>query len=109
MCCLFDTETQEYSLWTAATKRRYMRTVLDKFPADQVVMEACEPSGWIHDLCLQMGKDTLVCSTKEETRRWKNVKRKTDKDDALKLARLAMLEQLKPVHVPELPRVNTGY
>jgi len=30
----------------------------------------------------------------------KDVKRKTDKDDALKLAPLAMMKQLKPVHIP---------
>ena len=36
----------------------------------------------------------------QNNKRWKNVKRKTDKDDALKLARLAMMGQLKPVHVP---------
>jgi transposase len=101
MCCFFNTQTQEYSFWRAATTRRYLRKVLQKFPADLVVMEACGPSGWINDLCRELGKDTLVCSTNEEAWRWKNVKRKTDKDDALKLARLAMLGQLKPVHVPD--------
>jgi transposase len=43
---------------------------------------------------------TLVCSTNEEAWRWHNVKRKTDKDDALKLARLTMMRQLRAVHVP---------
>ena len=52
-------------------------------------MEACGPSGWINDLCLELGLKTLVCSTNDEAWRWKNVKRKTDKDDALKLARMA--------------------
>ena len=37
--------------WPAATTRSYLRTVLEKFPADLVVMEACGPSGWISDLC----------------------------------------------------------
>ena len=37
--------------------------------------------------------------------RWKNVKRKTDRDDALKLARLAALGQLQPVHIPP-PRIR---
>jgi len=100
MCCFFDTQTQKYSFWRAATTRQYLRTLLEKFPVDLVVMEACGPSGWITDLCREMGKQTLVCSTNEEAWRWKNVKRKTDKDDALKLARLAMLRHLKPVHVP---------
>jgi hypothetical protein len=64
MCCFFDTETQEYSLWPAATTRRYMRTVLQENAVDLVVMEACGPSGWTHDLCREMSKETVVCSTK---------------------------------------------
>jgi transposase len=80
-----------------------MRQVLENNPIDLVVMEACGPSGWLHDLCEELGLKTLVCSTNEEAWRWKNVKRKTDKDDALKLARLAMLGQLKRVHVPSHP------
>ena len=100
VCCFFDTETQEYSFWTAATTRRYMRTVLEKHAIDLVVMEACGPSGWISDLCRELGLKVLVCSTNEEAWHWKHVKRKTDKDDALKLARMAMMRDLKPVHVP---------
>jgi transposase len=50
--------------------------------------------------CAKTKIKTLVCSTNEESWRWNNVKRKTDNDDALKLARLAMMRQLKPVHVP---------
>ena len=48
-----------------------------------------------------IGLKTLVCSTNDAAWEWKNVKRKTDKDDALKLARLAMMQQLTPVHVPK--------
>lgn len=100
MCCFFDTETQEYTLLNAATTRGYLTTVFQKHVIDLVVMEACGPSGWISDLCEELGLQTLVCSTNEEAWRWNNVKRKTDKDDAIKLARLAMMKQLKPVHVP---------
>ena len=76
-CCFFDTRTQEYSFWAAATTRRYLRTVLEHNPVDLVVMEACGPSGWINDLCQELGLKTLVCSTNEEAWRWKNVKRKS--------------------------------
>ena len=100
MCCFFDTKTQEYRFQAVATNRRYLTTVLTKHKIDLVVMEACGPSGWISDLCQEHEIKTLVCSTNEEAWRWKSVKRKTDKDDALKLARLAMMRQLKPVHVP---------
>ena len=53
--CFFDTRTQQYSFWTAATTRRYLRTVLEKHSIDLVVMEACGPSGWISDLCRELG------------------------------------------------------
>lgn len=100
MCCLFDTTTQEYHFQAAATTRSYLSAILKNHKIDLVVMEACGPSGWISDLCQEHKIKSLVCSTNEEAWRWKNVKRKTDKDDALKLARLAMMRQLKPVHVP---------
>ena len=101
MCCFFDTETQKCRFQTAATTRQYLTAVLKHHEIDLVVMEACGPSGWINDLCQEHGIKALVCSTNEEAWKWKNVKRKTDKDDALKLARLAMMRQLIPVHVPK--------
>ena len=45
-------------------------------------------AGWVHDLCQELGILTLVCSTHEDAWRWRNVKRKTDKDDAIKLAQI---------------------
>jgi transposase len=101
MCCFFDTETQKHTFLNAATTRGYLKSVLKNHTFDLVVMEACGPSGWISDLCEELGHRTLVCSTNEDAWRWKNVKRKTDKDDALKLARLTMMKQLKPVHIPK--------
>lgn len=63
-------------------------------------MEACGPSGWINDLCITLKLKTLVCSTNEDAWKWSNVKRKTDRDDALKLARMAAMNELKAVHMP---------
>lgn len=101
MCCFYDTDTQEYRFQAVATTRPYLTAIFTHHKIDLVVMEACGPSGWICDLCQACGLKTLVCSTNDAAWRWKNVKRKTDKDDALKLARLAMLQQLTPVHVPK--------
>jgi len=69
MCCFFDTDTQEYSFLNTATTRGYLTTVFKKHTIDLVVMEACGPSGWINDLCEELGLRTLVCSTNEEA--WK--------------------------------------
>ena len=100
MCCFFDTETRKHTFLNAATDRNYLTTVFKKHKIDLVVMETCGPSGWINDLAISLGLKTLVCSTNEDAWRWSNVKRKTDKDDALKLARMASMNELKAVHMP---------
>jgi transposase len=100
MCCFFDTKTRKPTFLTAPTERGYLSTLFKKHQVDLVVMEACGPSGWINDVARSLGLKTLVCSTNEDAWKWSNVKRKTDKDDALKLARMASMKELKAVHMP---------
>jgi transposase len=100
MCCFFDTQTRKHTFLNALTDRDYLHKVFQSCPIDLVVMEACGPSGWIHDLAVELGLKTLVCSTNEDAWKWANVKRKTDRDDALKLARMASMNELKAVHMP---------
>lgn len=100
MCCFFDTDTQEHRFQKVPTCRGYLKSFLQAHSIGKVVFEACGPSGWLHDLCQELEPETLVSSTNDEAWQWKKTKRKTDKDDALKLARLAMLNQLQPVHMP---------
>lgn len=100
MCCFFDTKTRKHTFHSAPTERSYLSIFFKKHKVDLVVMEACGPSGWINDLATSHGLKTLVCSTNEDAWTWSNVKRKTDKDDALKLARMAAMNELKAVHMP---------
>jgi transposase len=100
MCCFFDSETRKPEFIVAETQREYLTKIFKLKTIDVVVMEACGPCGWISDLCEELGLKTFVCSTNEDAWKWANVKRKTDRDDALKLARLYILNELKPVHVP---------
>jgi transposase len=101
--CLYDTETQSAEFWTCATNRSYLRTLFLKYQPDLIVFESCSISGWVHDLCSECELRTLVADPNQEAWKWKNVKRKTDRDDALKLARLAALGQLVSVHIPAQP------
>ena len=98
--CLLETETNETEFWTMSTDRSYLETVLKQYEPDLVVIESCSNAGWVHDVCTEKGYDVLVCNPAQEAWKWKHVKRKTDRDDALKLAKLAALEQLVPVHIP---------
>ncbi len=99
MCCFFDSATRKHRFLSAATDPDYLTTVFKSDKIDLVVMEACvlpdgsmiSPSHWAQNLRL---------STNEEAWRWANVKRKTDKDDALKLARMVAMKELKTVQHP---------
>lgn len=100
VACLFDTTTHHSEFETFATQQLTFEWILNQTQPDQVVIETCSISGWVHDLIQQLGYPVVVANPSAEAWRWKNVKRKTDKDDALKLAKLAALEQISSVHVP---------
>jgi len=98
--CLLDSDTNQTEFWTMATDRHYLLAVLKNYHPDLVVIESCGLAGWVHDICTEEGYEVLVCNPNQEAWKWKHIKRKTDRDDALKLAKLAALGQLVPVYIP---------
>jgi transposase len=70
---------------------------------DRVVIEAGAQGGWVTDLCRSLGIEIQVANANGEAWRWKSVKNKSDREDALKTARLSAMNQLSLVHVPEKP------
>src|SRR6185295_652450 len=65
-----------------------------------VVIEACTLCGWVNDLCRELGIACHVANTASEAWKFKHAKRKTDRDDALRLAQLFALKQLPTVAIP---------
>jgi transposase len=100
VACLFDTATNQSEFETLATQRWTFEQLLSQVQPDQVLIETSFISGWVHDLIQALGYNVIVANPSAEAWRWKNVKRKTDKDDALKLAKLAALDQISTVQVP---------
>jgi transposase len=98
--CLLDSDTNQTEFWTMSTDRHYLLAVLKNYHPDLVVIESCGLAGWVHDICTEEGYEVLVCNPNQEAWKWKHIKRKTDRDDALKLAKLAALGQLVPVYIP---------
>ena len=84
--CVYDQATGEVRFTTIDTSRAELRRLLDKEAAAVVVIEACLLAGWVHDLCAELGVRCLVANTASEAWKFKHLKRKTDKDDALRLA-----------------------
>src|SRR5580704_10740640 len=63
-------------------------------PDATVVVEACANAGWAADLAAEHGLRMKVANTSGEAWRFTHLKRKTDKDDARRLAELEALGQL---------------
>ena len=103
--CFMDTASREHAFATLETTREAIKAWVVTHAAavaseTLVAFEACDAAGWVHDLLAPMGVAIVVVNCNDERWRWRKVKRKTDRDDALKLARLALLDQLPSVHVP---------
>jgi len=84
------------------TPRAIHDLIVDKEP-QRVVMEVSEIAGWVVDIARALGIETETANTSHEAWRWKNVKKKNDKEDALKLAKLSTMNQLPTVHIPAKP------
>lgn len=100
LACWFRAEDNTHEFRTVPTRPGDFHTLLTDRPVDRVVIEICDAAGWIVDLCRTLGIPVQVANTCREAWRWKNVKNKCDRGDALKLARLSAMNQLSPVHVP---------
>lgn len=99
--CTFLTGDGEVRFQSLPTKIAALQQLFERERPDLVVFEACAQAGFTADLCRELGLKFLVANTNGEAWKWKNVKRKTDRDDALKLARLAYLGELPTVELPE--------
>ena len=85
---------------TVRTRREELCQLIERLRPGVVVIEACAMAGWVHDLCGERGVCCRVANTASEAWKFRHSKRKTDRDDALRLAQLAALGQLPEVVVP---------
>lgn len=98
--CLFDPETNAVVYHTVPTSPETFREFLRRVRPEKVVFETCTIAGWVADLCEELQVPYVVANTLHEAWQWRKVKRKTDRDDALKLARMESLGQLPAVSIP---------
>jgi transposase len=98
--CWFEPDSRVETFRTVATTPEDLRRELTRQTTARVVFEACSQAGWVRDLCEQLGLPALVAGTTGAAWQWTHVKRKTDRDDALKLARLAAVGEVEGVPVP---------
>jgi hypothetical protein len=104
--CRYDPLTHAHTFGSLQTTPQSIHDLLVRHQtADDpswtlLVIETCDVAGWVYDIATALGIRVAVANPAHEAWRWTRVKRKTDKDDALKLAKLAMLKQLPTAHMP---------
>jgi transposase len=99
VACVHDA-TGEIRFTTFDTTRAELHRLISQEQPGVVIIEACLLAGWVHDLCGELGVCCLVANTASEAWKFKHLKRKADKDDALRLAQLYLLGQLPTVPLP---------
>ncbi|MHC4295032.1 MAG: IS110 family transposase, partial [Planctomycetota bacterium] len=87
--CVYDTQSQATEYATVKMAPFTVHNLLATHAPDRVVFEIGPSAGWVHDVALQTCRDVQVANPTTEGWRWRNVKAKTDRLDALKLARLS--------------------
>jgi transposase len=101
--CAYDRATAAAAYKTVPTSRADLERLIRATRPAVVVIEACTLAGWVHDLCAELGVRCIVAHTGGEAWKYKHTKRKTDRDDALRLAQLYALGQLPAVVIPAKP------
>jgi transposase len=103
VACIFNATTpgsDKARFRTLPTTPAAVHDLMVSSSPGRVVIEVCTSAGWVADLAEALGIDVQVANPNTEGWRWNHVKRKTDRDDALKLAKLSAAAQLPTVHLP---------
>jgi transposase len=101
VACVSDRRTGAHAFRELDTTPGALDRLLASHPGAVVVIEACANAGWVHDRAVSAGHPVRVANTAAEAWKFKHLKRKTDRDDALRLAQLEALGQLPTVAMPD--------
>lgn len=100
VACDFEMGSGKHTFKKIATRPEQLQDLLDRTHPDRVVIEISPLAGWVGDQVRAAGIELQVANTNGDAWQWRKVKRKTDRDDALKLAHLSSLNQLSEVYLP---------
>jgi transposase len=102
VACEYEAESGQHRFHTILTTPAALQSLVWRVQPDQVALEICNLAGWICDLLRGLGVMVRVANTSDDAWRWRKVRRKNDRGDALKIAQLAAVNQLREVYIPSL-------
>ena len=100
--CVYESASGKHYFKTTFTTPRALAQLVSEVKPERVVIEVCNIAGWVCDLLRDLGVAVQVANTSDEAWRWRKVKKKNDRADALKTAQLSAVNQLREVHIPNI-------
>jgi len=100
--CAYEAASGKHYFKTTLTTPTGLAQLVREVKPDRVVLEVCNIAGWVCDLLRGMSVEVQVANTSEDAWRWRKVKKKNDRCDALKAAQLSAVNQLREVHIPNI-------
>ena len=100
--CDYDRDSGQHRFKGSFTTPTALHQLVKEVKPDRVVIEVCNIAGWVCDLLRGMGIEVQVANTSDDAWRWRKVKKKNDRCDALKAAQLSAVNQLREVHIPTI-------
>ena len=104
VACIYDTDLtpeQDAVYRTIPTTPDTLHQLLTEIDPGRLVFEIGNQAGWVRDLAESFGVEYECVNSRDERWKWVNVKTKTDRKDALKLARLSAMGESPTVVVPD--------
>ena len=98
--CLLDSKTAGHRYETVKSTPFSIHQLFERTQPERIVFETSSMAGWVHDIAATFDVSIQVANPNHESWRWRNTKSKTDRKDALKLAKLSAVGQLPTVYMP---------
>jgi transposase len=102
VACEYEAESGRHRFHTTLTTGAALAQLVNQVKPERVVLEICNIAGWVCDLLDALGVAVQVVNTSDDAWRWRKVRRKNDRCDALKIAQLAAVNQVREVYIPAL-------
>jgi transposase len=100
VACIYQTDDGKHVFKTIKSDPASVHDLLAETQAERLVIEVGPTAGWVKDLAEAMGLSVEVANVNDQAWQWKRLKRKTDRDDALKLAKMSARGELPTVYLP---------
>ena len=100
--CAYEAASGAHRFSTIRSTPAAIAQLVTQVKPERVVIEVCNIAGWVCDLLGALGVEVQVANTSDDAWRWRKVKKKNDRADALKAAQLSAVNQLRTVYIPRI-------